>query len=113
MVRPRKFRKVRFKPEITYFKPRGVPIRQLEEVQISVEELEALRLVNMEKMQQNEAADAMNVHQSTLQRMLIRAREKVTRALVNGLAIKIEGGNYDWIDSEVKPLRRMRRRGRR
>jgi uncharacterized protein len=94
MVRPRKWKKVGFKPEVTYFKPRAVALKDLEEVTLSFEELETLRLVNQEKLSQGEAAELMEVHQSTFQRTLTRAREKVTDALVDGKAIKIEGGNF-------------------
>lgn len=94
MVRPRKIKHVGFEPGVTYFKPRAVPLRELEEVELNVDELEALRLSNIEKLSQAEAAGLMKVHQSTFQRTLARAREKVTDALVNGKAIKIHGGVY-------------------
>lgn len=94
MVRPRKRRLVRFEPDVTYFKPRGVPLRKLEEVELTVDELEALRLANIGKMSQSAAAEKMQVHQSTFQRTLASAREKLTVALVKGHAIKIHGGDY-------------------
>jgi len=88
--RPRLRRRVRFNPEVTYFKPAGVPLKQLEEVTLSYDELEALRLKNTLNLDQKEAAEKMNVSQPTLHRILLSAREKVTEALVNGKAIKIE-----------------------
>lgn len=94
MVRPRKLKQVNFEPEVTYFKPRAVPLNKLEEVNLAIDELESLRLVNIEKMSQIEAAKNMGVHQSTFQRTLTRAREKLTDALINGKAIKIHGGEY-------------------
>ncbi|MFP4403582.1 MAG: DUF134 domain-containing protein [Candidatus Woesearchaeota archaeon] len=94
MVRPRKIKFVNFKPEVTYFKPRAVPLSKLEEVEITMDELETMRLSNIEKINQLEAAEKMNIHQSTFQRTLIRAREKITDALINGKAIKIHGGEY-------------------
>ncbi|MFH1510874.1 MAG: DUF134 domain-containing protein [Candidatus Woesearchaeota archaeon] len=94
MVRPRKVKWVNFLPGVTYFKPRAVPLSQLEEVDITIDELETMRLANIEKLGQEEAADKMGVHQSTFQRTLTRAREKITDALVNGKAIKIHGGDY-------------------
>jgi uncharacterized protein len=97
MVRPRKTKNVDFEPEVTYFKPQSVPLRAMKEVELTVEELEALRLANIEKLSQEDAAVKMNVHQSTFQRTLTRACEKVTDALVNGKAIKIEGGNYKMV----------------
>ncbi len=94
MVRPRKIRLVNFQPGVTYFKPRAVLLRQLGEVELTFDELETMRLSNIEKLSQADAATRMNIHQSTFQRTLTRAREKVTDALVNGKAIKIQGGEY-------------------
>ena len=94
MVRPRKLKTINFEPDVTYFKPRAIPLAQLQEVEITFDELETLRLSNLENMNQSEAASNMNVHQSTFQRTLTRGRRKVTDALVNGKAIKIYGGEY-------------------
>ncbi len=94
MVRPRKRKCVNFHPNITYCKPQGVPLRELEEVGLTLEELETLRLSNLENLSQADSADQMQIHQSTFQRTLSRAREKITDALVNGKAIKIHGGEY-------------------
>jgi len=94
MVRPRKTKFVNFDPEVKYFKPRGVPLSTLREVEINIEELEALRLSELENLSQVEAAEKMDVHQSTFQRTLARARYKVTEALINGCAIKLNGGAY-------------------
>ncbi len=94
MVRPRKIKLVNFKPEVTYFKPRAVPLAKLKEVELTIDELEASRLSNIEKLSQADAAGKMHIHQSTFQRTLSRAREKVTDALVNGKAITIHGGDY-------------------
>jgi len=94
MVRPRKVKTVEFEPNITYFKPRAVLLKDLEEVELTLDELETLRLANLEKLSQAHAATKMKIHQSTFQRTLTRAREKMTEALVNGKAIKIHGGEY-------------------
>ena len=93
MVRPRKIKTINFEPDVTYFKPRTVPLNKLEEVEIMFDELETLRLSNLEKLSQADSADKMNIHQSTFQRTLSRAREKITDALVNGKAIKLHGGD--------------------
>jgi len=98
---------VGYEPNVSYFKPRGIPLHQLEEVILTVDELEALRLSNIENMDQTKAAEKMQVHQSTFQRTLAKAREKVTDALVNGKAIRIEGGQY-----RMQPGFRRRYRGR-
>ncbi|MGE0793627.1 MAG: DUF134 domain-containing protein [Candidatus Woesearchaeota archaeon] len=92
MVRPRKCRRVNFNPEITYFKPQGVPLRILQEVVLTKDELECLRLSELENLSQIQSAELMEIHQSTFQRTLAKAREKITDALVNGKAIKIHGG---------------------
>ncbi len=94
MPRPKKIKTVDFEPEVTHFKPQGVPLRHLEEEKITIDELEALRLANIEKLSQIDAAKKMEVHQSTFQRTLSRANEKLTNALVFGKAIKIHGGEY-------------------
>ena len=89
MTRPKLCRKIRCSPTITYFKPQGVPIRSLEVIELSHEELEALRLKNIDKLDQNQAALKMNTSQSTFQRILTSAYEKISDALVNGKAINI------------------------
>jgi predicted DNA-binding protein (UPF0251 family) len=90
MPRPRLKRKICFDPAVTYFKPAGVPLKDLEEITIKKEELEALRLKNLLALDQNEAAEKMEISQSTFHRTLLEARNKVTDALVNGKAIRLE-----------------------
>lgn len=90
MVRPTKKRKVIFDPNVTYFKPRAVPLAELEEVDLETDELEALRLCDFEELSQTKAAKKMGISQSTLQRILTSARKKVTEALIKGKAIKIK-----------------------
>ena len=89
MVRPIKPRRVFFSPRVIYFKPRAVPLSVLEEVDLSRDELEALRLCDVKNLEQTEAAKKMNISQSTFQRILTSARQKVSLALVEGRAIKI------------------------
>ena len=100
MPRPHKCRRVAFAPEVTYFKPAGVPLRSLEEVQISVEELEAIRLKDLEGLEQEECAEKMNISRPTFQRVLGSARRKIADALLDGKAMRIGGGNF-----EMAPLR--------
>jgi len=90
MVRPRLCRNVEFNPQVNYFKPQGIPVRCLEVVQMSLEEMEALRLKNLEGMEQTEAAQKMNTSQSTFARILASANQKTADALINGKAIRIE-----------------------
>ncbi|MFH1175134.1 MAG: DUF134 domain-containing protein [bacterium] len=89
MPRPRLFRKIGFNPNITYFKPQGAPMRFLEVVELSAEEVEALRLKNLEGFDQVDAAKEMNTSQSTFQRILSSAYKKISDALINGKAIRI------------------------
>ena len=89
MARPRLCRRIRFNPNITYFKPQGVPMRFLEVVELTTEEAEALRLKNIKDLDQEEAAKKMNTSQSTFQRILSSAYKKITKALIEGRAIKI------------------------
>jgi len=89
MSRPRLCRRIRFNPGVTYFKPQGVPMRYLEVIELTIEEAEALRLRNMKDLEQEEAAKKMNTSQSTYQRILSSAYKKITKALIEGKAIKI------------------------
>lgn len=89
MPRPRLFRRIGYHPKIRYFKPRGVPMRHLEEITLTHEEVEALRLKNIEELDQIECAKIMHTSQSTFQRILTSAHRKVSRAIIRGKAIKI------------------------
>ncbi len=93
MVRPRLCRNIKFNPQVNYFKPQGIPVRCLEVVNLSLEEMEALRLKNLEGLEQIEAARKMNTSQSTFARILASANQKVADALINGKAIRIEQNN--------------------
>lgn len=95
MSRPFKCRRVAFIPEVTYFKPAGIPLRSLEEVQLSLEEAEALRLKDLEGLEQGQSAEKMNISRPTFQRVLASARKKTADALLTGKAIRIEGGNFE------------------
>lgn len=89
MPRPRLCRKIKFNPHVTYFKPQGVPLRNLEVIKLSLEEAEALRLKNIEGLEQIECARKMNTSQSTFQRILTSAYQKISSALIKGQAIQI------------------------
>lgn len=81
-------------PRITLFKPAGVPARELEQLQLAVDELEAIRLVDLEGFTHEQAAEEMGVSRQTVGRVLERGRAKVAEALVDGKAILIGGGRY-------------------
>ncbi|MFH1456558.1 MAG: DUF134 domain-containing protein [Patescibacteria group bacterium] len=89
MPRPRLCRRIKFNPHITYFKPQGIPMRSLEEIELTAEEVEALRLKNIEELEQIECAKKMNTSQSTFQRILTSAYKKISQAIIEGKAIKI------------------------
>ncbi|MFA5125866.1 MAG: DUF134 domain-containing protein [archaeon] len=90
MVRPRIPRIINFEPGTTYFKPAGIPMRTLEEVVLSFEEIESLRLKEVEGLGQTEAAKKMHISQPTFFRILSTARKKVAEAIIKGKAIKIQ-----------------------
>jgi uncharacterized protein len=89
MSRPRSYRKVCFCPRVTYFKPQGVPLRNLKVIELTVEETEALRLKNVKNLKQVECAKKMKTSQSTFQRILSSAYKKLSTAVIEGAAIKI------------------------
>lgn len=89
MTRPVKKRLVKFDPAVTYFKPRAVPLSMLKEIYLAVDELEALRLCDFRNLDQVEAAKKMKISQSTLQRILFSAHQKIAEALIKGKAIRI------------------------
>lgn len=94
MPRPKKCRFVKRKPGVTFFKPQGIPLRILEHALITVDELEALRLSDFLGLSHEETAKQLKVSRPTVTRMLARAHQAVADALVNGKAIRIEGGDY-------------------
>ena len=108
MPRPRLRRRVSFKPGVTYFKPAGVRMAGLDKTVVTVDEFKALRLKDLECTDQQKAAENMKISQPTFNRLLSSARRKITDAIVNGKAIKIEGGSYVM----VQPRLRGRGRGR-
>lgn len=92
MSRPQICRRVGCKPDAAYFKPRGIRISRLEEQVLGIDELESLRLADLLGLYQEDAASRMNVSRQTFGRIVESARKKVADALVNGKALKIEGG---------------------
>jgi predicted DNA-binding protein (UPF0251 family) len=94
MPRPRKRRRVWHEPSPAIFKPVGLPLDQIKSITLLHEELEALRLVDLEGYYQEQAAQQMNVSRSTLQRIVNEARYKVVLALTEEAALQIEGGTF-------------------
>ena len=102
MPRPILPRKISYKSDITYFKPAGVPLKILEEVILTYEEIEALRLKDVNGLEQNKCAKEMGISQPTFFRVIKSARKKVSDAVVNGKAIRIEGGNFNFMQKFKK-----------
>ena len=94
MAREPKCRRVESIPKVTVFKPAGIPRSSLEEVVVKLEELEAIRLKDLQGLEQEECAECMGVSRPTFQRILMEGRGKIAAALIEGKAIRIEGGNY-------------------
>lgn len=90
MPRPPLKRRVAGTPLSNYFKPAGVPLRELEESLLTLAEFEAIRLIDVQGLSQQEAGEKMHISQSTLSRTLDSARKKLADAVVNGKAIRIE-----------------------
>ena len=92
MPRPKRCRRVCHSPDCTYFKPAGVPTSTLKEVVVTVDELEAMRLVDIDGLYYEQAAEQMGVSRRTFGRVIDSARKKVAQALIQGMALRIEGG---------------------
>ncbi|SFM39328.1 Predicted DNA-binding protein, UPF0251 family [Ectothiorhodospira mobilis] len=97
MPRPRGPRRIVCHPHCTYFKPAGVPLRDLEESVLQMEEVEAIRLADLEGQYHEDAARSMGVSRSTFSRTLVSARRKMAMAILQGRAIRIETGMADHV----------------
>ncbi|MFW5972304.1 MAG: DUF134 domain-containing protein [Bacillota bacterium] len=94
MARPTKERRIEYIPEIKYFKPAGIPMKDIEEECLTMEEVEAIRLKDLEGLNQEEGAAKMNVSRPTFQRILTEAHRKIAKSLIKGKAIRFQGGDY-------------------
>jgi predicted DNA-binding protein (UPF0251 family) len=83
-------RRLTFNPDVYYFKPQGIPMRMLEEVVLAPDELEALKLHDVDNLEQIQAAQQMNISQPTFGRVLNSAYKKIAQAIIKGKAIRIE-----------------------
>jgi uncharacterized protein len=92
MTRPKCCRKVDSTPDRNYFKPKGIQTSQLEEVVLTLDEYEAVRLADFEGLYQEKAASRMNISRQTFGRIIESAHKKIADVLINGKALKIEGG---------------------
>jgi predicted DNA-binding protein (UPF0251 family) len=94
MPNRRRFRRIKMPPAMEGFKPFGIPMRELESVDLLFEEYEALRLADYENLTQEEAAEKMNISRPTFTRLYDKARKNIAKAFVEGKAIIIRGGTY-------------------
>lgn len=104
MARPRKWRRVCMLPKVDRFGPLDMSNEETEQIIMTVEEYETIRLMDLEGLNQESCADTMGIARSTVQRIHDGARRKVADSLVNGRILIIEGGDYklcsDFIDNE-------------
>lgn len=103
MPRPPCPRRIRHHPPVDYFKPAGIPLRDLDEVELAADEVEALRLADHEGLYREEAARRMEISRQTFDRIVRRARAKVAEALVGGLALRIARVSEAAGKGEAKP----------
>ena len=103
MPRPRHCRRVAQLPQTNYYKPRGIPLSVLEEVTLTVDEFEAIRLTDLEGLYQADAAEKMSISRQTLGRILESAHRKIADALVNGKALLIKGGPIEIMAASSEP----------
>ena len=102
MPRPRNCRLVGHMPPCNYYKPRGIPLSALQQVTLTIDEAEAIRLADLMGMYQNDAAEKMNISRQTFGRILESAHKKIADALINGKALAIEGGPFK-LDTDQPP----------
>ena len=102
MVRPRKCRMIDKEFPNNFFKPQGVPLTELEEVILTFDEIEAIRLTDYKNLYQAEAAEKMNISRQTLGNIVKQAHKKIADAIINGKAIKIDGGKAKFQTSDYQ-----------
>jgi len=94
MSRPLICRRIGHHPPAGLFKPAGIPASDLEEILLTLDELEALRLADLEGLYHEQASERMGVSRQTFGNILESARRKTADGLVNGRALRIHGGQY-------------------
>jgi len=102
MARPKTLRWIENIPEVTWFKPAGLQRRLLDEVSLTLDEIEAIRLADLEAHYQEQVAEKMNVSRQTVGRILASAHKKIAEALVQGKAIRLEGGTIHHRDRTTR-----------
>lgn len=95
MARPTKKRRIRCNPAAYYFKPRGIPLLQLEEIILRPDEIEAIRLADLESLSHKKAAVKMEISRATFGRIVKKARNKLADAVLNGKAVMISEKDFN------------------
>lgn len=112
MPRPKCRRNICGIPDKNYFKPRGIPAVELEEIVLHLDEFEAIRLADYEGLYQEEAAARMNISRQTFGRVIETAHKKIADVLTHGKALKIEGGKVTLSETEAGGPGKGRRAGK-
>ncbi len=112
MPRPTCKRRIGFQPKTVFFKPAGIPLGAVQEILIGHDEVEAMRLKNLLGFPQEEAANQMGVSQPTFHRLINAAHQKITDAIINGKALRIEGGNITVHEETAGPCHWRKNWGR-
>ena len=112
MVRPTKCRVVGYLPDSKSFKPAGVPGDKLGSVILNIDELEAVRLADYEGMYFEDAAKKMEISRQTFGNILKSAHQKIADALINGKALKIQGGDVKILKDKEFYCKRCRKQNR-
>jgi len=103
MSKPRKKRNVLYPPGMDYFTPHGYrPLKKINEVILTIDEYESIRLADLLNLKQEDAAKRMNISRPTFTRLVDAARKKIADAMVNGKVIRIEGGNYIFLRNRMR-----------
>ena len=94
MAKPKKERQVQYPPTVVFFKPQGIPLVQLQQVILNVDEYEAIRLVDYDGLDQEKAAEKLGISRATCARIVEGAHKKIAEAITQAKAIRIEGGSF-------------------
>lgn len=96
---PYRKRRIQLPPRFVHFKPAGVPRRCLEEVALTVDELEAVRLADLDGLEHLDASERMGISRTTFTRLIEKARRKIAEALIEGKDLVVEGGNVEFVNA--------------
>lgn len=109
MPRPKCHRHIIGVPDEQYFKPRGIPSIELEEIVLHLDEFEAVRLADYEHLYQEQAAEKMNISRQTFGRIIDTAHQKIADVLINGKALRIDGGDFALMKRKPADIQKRRK----